>query len=599
MNKIFRTVFFIIVLLVGQTQWVSASTDTDRLDLRIVLDISQHTRVLLPRQNHLHALSVLIARLPDSARAGLWSYGRYVNHLVQHGPVDHQWRLQAIAAVSRIQSVAQYTNLAEALNQASYDRRTAKGRRHILLVASGNPEISDKPDVNMGQLQWVREQLLPELIKAGFVIHTLSVGREDTSLLQSLATQTGGLSLRLDSAESIDSLIERVADNVLQSTGQPQPLSNSVVKALPPPAREPEVKSVVGDDLAPVIAGSVNGGRQFAARLDAFAGLGVYQLYTIKGGTQDHSNPDGAGQIIRRYALGVEKSHSDDVLQYNIRVLLDETGLRSDQSSLIARVARRGPENSASERASAEPQIRTASKIGDGQWLLQLEDDGVSSYYEVDFDMGGVSLEGGNEQYRTKPLLIELERREVSGVEVAVNADVSEIAAFAEVEAAPGRAVMSKFVPRENVNRQGYERAIKTLAVAVVAVLIIVGFLLVWRRFKGRARPQASGTIAPQELEISQTGPGAVVDGDCSDPELKTEPKAVSVILPVVINEEQIENLFEAPPDIEAMDNGSDLEEGLELAAEWDQLDIEPTKSAGETGFHVPDKNYQTPGSDH
>ena len=713
MNKMFRVFFVIIVLLASHTEFVGASTGTDPLDLRIVLDVSQHAGNLLPQQQHLNALSVLIARLPDSARAGVWAYGRYVNHLIQHGPVNHQWRLQAIAAVSSIRSVAQYRNLAEALNQASYDRGQSKPRRHILLVASGGPELTDKPEVNLAQLQFIRGPLLAELMDAGFVIHTLSIGKDSSNLLQGLARETGGLHLRLDSAELVDELVKLVADYLLQPTRQQiidthfrvdsdveefgallfdrsaqtrahlqtpsgellglgvesdkepgyQQLEgqgfrfirvsnpatgswivkdtavhdssiyiqsrelleiksaaasyllgqngqlvffNSSAGSFPPSVpelQELKVKSVANNGLNDTIPVSIIDSGGLVAKLDDFSKSGVYQLLAVTGDGDGRRILDSAVQIIRPYALRVVKSRSEGLLHYNISVRLDEPDLVSAQSSLIAKVIGRVMDKekdgatSSEAGVSGEWQTRILTKISDDEWLLQLDDDGVSSHYEVVIDFNGVSFTGRKEQYRTKPLLIELERLKIPGIQEAMgNAIASDLVAGQGVEAKPRPALTRNFAPRKSLAQQEVNPTNRALMVPVVSVLMVfIFFAIGWRLKKGGGQQESPG-LAQQELDITEVGRRLAVAPKHPESALKIEITTVEMS-PDINSEEEVANLFEVPLNLEAIENDDDLKDEMKLAEEWGQLEVEYTKPGGKAGVVAVEQNRKEPDS--
>ncbi len=713
MNKILRVFFVIIVLLACHVELVGASTDADPLDLRIVLDVSQHTGTLLPQQKHLNALSVLIARLPDSARAGIWTYGRYINHLIQHGPVNHQWRSQAIAAVSSIRPVAQYRNLAEALNQASYDRGQSKPRRHIFLVASGGPEITDKPEINLAQLQLVRGPLLSELMDTGFVIHTLSIGKESSHLLQSLARETGGLNLRLDSAEVVDELVKLVADYLIQPTrqqiidthfrvgsdveafdallfdrsaqtrahlqtpsgellgldvesvkehghqqlegrgfrfirvsnpatgswivkdtavndssiyiqsrelleiksaaasyllGQNRQLVffNASAESFPPSVpelRELKVKPVANNGFSETIPVSIRDSGGLVAKLDDFGRSGVYQLRAVTGDGEGQRILDSAVQIIRPYTLRVEKSRSEGLLHYDISVRLDEPDLVPAQSSLVAKVIGRmmdkdkGGVTSSETGVSREWQTRTLTKISGDEWLLQLDDDGVSSHYEVVIDFKGVSFTGRKEQYRIKPLLIELERLKISEIQEAMgHVSAPDPVAGQGVETKPRPALTSNFVPRKSLAQQEVNPASRALMVPVVFVLIVLIFFVIWWRLKKGGGQQESPGLVQQELEITEVGRRPAVAPKHPDSALKIE-ITTAEMSPDINSEEEIANLFEVPLNLEAMENDDDLKDEMKLAEEWGQLEVEYTKPGGKAGVVAVEQNHKEPDS--
>src|SRR5690606_41124465 len=48
-----------------------------------------------PHNLRIPALNLLTQLLPDGHRAGVWTFGQQVNHLIPHGNVDTNWRALA------------------------------------------------------------------------------------------------------------------------------------------------------------------------------------------------------------------------------------------------------------------------------------------------------------------------------------------------------------------------------------------------------------------------------------------------------------------------------------------------------------------------
>ncbi|MBV1888984.1 MAG: VWA domain-containing protein, partial [Proteobacteria bacterium] len=90
-------------------------------DVRIVVDISGSMKKNDPNNLRIPAVNMLLGLLPDNATAGVWTFGRYVNMLVPHKPVNDAWRAEARKKIPKINSVAQYTNIELALKKAGYD----------------------------------------------------------------------------------------------------------------------------------------------------------------------------------------------------------------------------------------------------------------------------------------------------------------------------------------------------------------------------------------------------------------------------------------------------------------------------------------------
>ncbi len=90
-------------------------------DIRIIVDISGSMKKNDPKNLRLPAVEMLSKLLPDGSKAGIWTFGEFVNMLVRHREVDANWKLEAIAKSSGISSVGQYTNIGAALEKAADD----------------------------------------------------------------------------------------------------------------------------------------------------------------------------------------------------------------------------------------------------------------------------------------------------------------------------------------------------------------------------------------------------------------------------------------------------------------------------------------------
>lgn len=175
------------------------------VDLRILVDISGEMRTSFPQQQHLDALGLLVQRLPEGSRAGVWTYGKYVNHLVKQGPVTEFWRRNASDQIAKIRSVATKRNLASVLEKAGYDAAKQETGYHrvILLLSGGGIYVSDSDQENASSRLKVLTRILPKLREAGFTIHTLASSNADLGLLRTLAKETNGFAFTLDNGIDI------------------------------------------------------------------------------------------------------------------------------------------------------------------------------------------------------------------------------------------------------------------------------------------------------------------------------------------------------------------------------------------------------------
>lgn len=119
-------------------------------DVRLVIDVSGSMKRNDPANLRQPAVDLLMQLLPEGSKAGVWTFGKWVNMLVPHQVVDEQWRSLGRAKASEINSVGLYTNIGEALEKAAYDLDAASDEyaKHIILLTDGMVDIDKQPDKN-------------------------------------------------------------------------------------------------------------------------------------------------------------------------------------------------------------------------------------------------------------------------------------------------------------------------------------------------------------------------------------------------------------------------------------------------------------------
>lgn len=171
-------------------------------DVRLVVDISGSMKRTDPNNLRIPATNLLIDLLPKNSRAGIWTFGSYVNQLVEPGTTTEAWRNKARSQAQRINSVAMFTDIENAIERAAWDykRPNNKTAKHLILISDGLVDISEAATAasreaeNQKSRDALLRQLTPELAKAGYTIHTLALSDEsDHDLMATLAQRTGGL----------------------------------------------------------------------------------------------------------------------------------------------------------------------------------------------------------------------------------------------------------------------------------------------------------------------------------------------------------------------------------------------------------------------
>ena len=194
-------------------------------DVRIVIDISGSMKKNDPENLRRPALDMLVNLISEDSRGGVWTFGQYVNMLVKHGDISSDWKKIAVDKAQTINSVAQFTNIGEALENAAYDRNYSTKddhQTHVILLTDGMVDIDRDPQKNSLERQRILEQVLPEYQKAGYKIHTIALSdKADQALMDRLAVATGGQSVVANSAEALMSAFLKVFDQAVPAEELP------------------------------------------------------------------------------------------------------------------------------------------------------------------------------------------------------------------------------------------------------------------------------------------------------------------------------------------------------------------------------------------
>ncbi|MEO0442360.1 MAG: vWA domain-containing protein [Pseudomonadota bacterium] len=176
-------------------------------DVRIIIDVSGSMKKNDPQNLRRPALDMLIKLLPEDSKAGVWTFGQYVNMLVKHRLVDEQWKQEASNDAQTINSVAQFTNIGEALEKASYDKHYStkdQFQTHLILLTDGMVDIARDPAANVMERNRILNEILPGYQDAGFTIHTISLSdNADKKLMDRLSLATNGQSVVAKSADEL------------------------------------------------------------------------------------------------------------------------------------------------------------------------------------------------------------------------------------------------------------------------------------------------------------------------------------------------------------------------------------------------------------
>ena len=215
----------LIIIVANQS---SLQAEERQSDVRIVIDISGSMKDTDPENLRQPALNLLTELLPDGARAGVWTFGRYVNMLVPLESVDSQWRNNARAASPKISSVGLNTNLVEALDRALYQATLDGGYdQTVILLTDGRIDMDategdPTSPANVAERARLVRDVLPRYTSKGVRIHTLALSDgADTAMLQQIAMETDGLALKAHTADELMPAFLKAFDRAVPSEQVP------------------------------------------------------------------------------------------------------------------------------------------------------------------------------------------------------------------------------------------------------------------------------------------------------------------------------------------------------------------------------------------
>jgi hypothetical protein len=198
----------------------------DRLkpDVRLLIDISGSMKDSDPENLRAPALDLIVRLLPEGSKAGVWVFGHDIQVLVEHRVIDEAWREEAANAVAQIDNSGQLTNIPAALDAALYDfERLDPGyRTSIILLTDGKVDISESPMTNARAARALLAENAQSLAAAGIPVHTVALSDEaDWNFLNALATSTGGLAEKAQSAEKLTGIFYQSLEMVAPTSRVP------------------------------------------------------------------------------------------------------------------------------------------------------------------------------------------------------------------------------------------------------------------------------------------------------------------------------------------------------------------------------------------
>ncbi len=214
MSRLLIAVLSGCLLLVG----VAAGAAGPALpDTRILIDISGSMKKNDPKNLRRPALRLLVGLLPSDSRAGVWTFGQYVNMQIPLGTVDENWRRRARGGADKIHSRGLFTNIEEALIDATegWVGREGEHQRHVVLLTDGMVDVSKDPAESLRSRARIMDSLLPRLQEMNVRIHTVALSeRADHELMRKLSESSGGWYEQVENASELQKVFLRIFEKV-------------------------------------------------------------------------------------------------------------------------------------------------------------------------------------------------------------------------------------------------------------------------------------------------------------------------------------------------------------------------------------------------
>ncbi len=204
--------------------WAEAPSKPLPADVRMIIDISGSMKKTDPQNLRRPAVDLMVRLLPDSSKAGIWTFGQSVNMLVPLRQVDDSWRKTASASASAINSVALYTNIGEALEKATDDSEhlDLNFRHNLVLLTDGVVDIDKEAVKNLKERKRILTEVLPKLKAAGYIVHTIALSdAADQELMKKLSQSTDGVFVVAKTADELMNTFLKIFDQAVPAERVP------------------------------------------------------------------------------------------------------------------------------------------------------------------------------------------------------------------------------------------------------------------------------------------------------------------------------------------------------------------------------------------
>lgn len=213
-----------LILFSAAYGWADTPAPAQPADVRMIIDISGSMKKTDPQNLRRPAVDLMVRLIPDDSKAGIWTFGEYVNMLMPYRTVDKAWRQQAVATASSINSIAKYTNIGAALEKATEDAGALDShfRHNLILLTDGVVDIGPEAVGNMNERKRILKEVLPRLKEAGYIVHTIALSEAaDQELMKKLSQATDGVFVVANTADDLMNTFLKIFDQAVPAERVP------------------------------------------------------------------------------------------------------------------------------------------------------------------------------------------------------------------------------------------------------------------------------------------------------------------------------------------------------------------------------------------
>jgi uncharacterized protein (TIGR03503 family) len=202
-------------------------------DVRVIIDISGSMKQNDPDNLRIPALNLIVEMIPEGAKAGVWTFGQWVNMLIPPAVVNKKWREDAKKSAQKINSHGLRTNIGQAMEQATWQlERDGEYEQHVILLTDGLVDIAADNDPqqqakNSAERQRIATTILKQYQDLGIKIHSIGLSSNaDKVLLDKLALETSGSSVVVNTPEELVKAFLKAFEKAAPEVAEQVPLAN-------------------------------------------------------------------------------------------------------------------------------------------------------------------------------------------------------------------------------------------------------------------------------------------------------------------------------------------------------------------------------------